>query len=85
VSGRFEKLLADTAAKLRPEFAFFFADHGRRTANFICDMVDQSDMPMIAEPWFVETNATVEFFPCMNAEDVKVGLEKALAGIAQSV
>jgi hypothetical protein len=85
LNGRFEKLLSDTAARLRPEASFFFADHGRRTANFICDMTDQSDMPAIAEPWFVETNATVEFLPCMNVDDVRAGLQKAMDNMAQTI
>ncbi len=40
-------------------------------------MHDPSDIPGIAEPWFMATNACVEFCPVMTAEDVKTGLEKA--------
>lgn len=77
--GRFEKLLMQTIEMLQPEAAYFFADGGKRTANLFFDLKDQSDIPRIAEPWFMETNATVEFFPCMNADDVKLGLTKAMA------
>ena len=76
-NGTFERLLEETMERLRPEAAYFFAEGGRRSANLICDLIDQADIPSIAEPWFMEVNATVEFFPCMNAEDVQRGLAKA--------
>jgi hypothetical protein len=31
-------------------------------------------MPRIAEPLFTVLNASVDFMPCMNAEDLKTGL-----------
>jgi hypothetical protein len=77
--GTFERLLANTMEALKPEAAYFYAEHGKRTANLFFDLKDQSDIPRIAEPWFIEMNATVEFFPCMNADDVKLGLTKAMA------
>lgn len=77
--GTFERLLQHTMEMLKPETAFFFADGGKRTANLVFDLKDQSDIPMIAEPWFIEMSATVEFFPCMNVDDVKLGLTKAMA------
>jgi hypothetical protein len=76
-SGRLEKLITGAMERLHPEAAYFFADHGRRTATFICDLADQSEIPAISEPFFVELNATVEFFPCMNLEDLKRGLGRA--------
>jgi hypothetical protein len=39
--------------------------------------VDASDIPKMAEPWFLMFNATVEFQPVMTPEDlVKAGLEE---------
>ena len=41
------------------------------------DLADPSDIPPIAEPLFQELNATVEFFPAMNGDDLGAGLGKA--------
>ena len=78
LDGTFEHLIAQTVDRLNPETAFFFADHGKRTANFIFDMADSSDIPSVAEPWFLKVGATVEFFPCMNGDDVRIGIAKAI-------
>jgi len=76
-NGTLEKLIASTMEQLKPEAAYFFADGGKRTASFIFDLKNSSDIPSIAEPWFMSVNASIEFIPVMNADDVKVGLEKA--------
>lgn len=75
--GRLPKLMAEQLERLRPEAAYFFADRGVRTALFVIDLKDPSDIPVIAEPFFMELNATVEAAPVMNAEDLKKGLAKA--------
>lgn len=75
-NGTFGRLLQQTLDRAHPETAFFFTEGGYRTASFICDVADQSEMPSIAEPWFSALNAKVEFFPCMNVEDLKRGLDK---------
>lgn len=74
--GDIGRMIQQTMEKLQPEAAYFFADGGKRTMTFVYDMADQSEIPVIAEPWFMELNAKVEFFPCMNAEDLKLGLDK---------
>ena len=78
VDGTMEHLIGQAMDRLNPEAAFFYSDHGKRTANFIFDMADSSDIPSIAEPWFLKLGATVEFFPCMNGDDVRIGIAKAV-------
>jgi hypothetical protein len=39
-------------------------------------MTASSDMPRIAEPLFMGLNASIEFMPCMNADDLGTGLSK---------
>lgn len=78
-AGTLAELIEKTRAQLNPESAYFFADHGRRSAQFVFDLADSSEIPAIAEPWFMYTGANVEFFPVMNADDLKNGLEKAIA------
>ncbi len=72
-----ESILED----LKPEAAYFVADEGKRTAFLVVDMQDVSQMPAIAEPWFLACNASVEFLPAMVVEDLK----KAGPSIEQAV
>ena len=66
-----EKILAD----LKPEAAYFFADDsGQRSGSIVFEMKDSSEIPAIAEPWFLAFNAKVSFRPIMNPQDlVKAG------------
>ena len=47
---------------------------GHRTMIAVFDMKAASDMPRLAEPMFMAMNAKIDFMPCMNADDLKVGL-----------
>jgi hypothetical protein len=62
-----EKILAG----LKPEAAYFFADdNGNRSGSIVFDMKDSSEIPRIAEPWFLAFNANVSFRPVMNPQDL---------------
>lgn len=62
-----EKILAD----LKPEAAYFFADDsGQRSGSIVFDMKDSSEIPAVAEPWFLAFNATVSIRPVMNPQDL---------------
>jgi hypothetical protein len=62
-----ERLLAD----LKPEAAYFFADdNGNRSGSIVFDMQDSSQIPAVAEPWFLAFNAKVSFRPVMNPQDL---------------
>lgn len=66
-----EKILAD----LKPEAAYFFADDdGARSGSVVFDMKDTSQIPAIAEPWFLAFNAKVSLRPVMSAQDLAAGL-----------
>lgn len=64
----------------KPEAAYFIADAGRRTAILIIDLAAASDIPAIAEPWFLALNASIEATPVMVREDI----EKARPAIEQA-
>ena len=57
----------------KPEAAYFTEDNGARTAFIVVDVASESDIPRLAEPWFLAFNASVELHPCMIGAD----LEKA--------
>jgi hypothetical protein len=61
-----ERILAD----LKPEAAYFFADdNGQRSGSMVFDMKDTSQIPAVAEPWFLAFNANVSLRPIMNPQD----------------
>jgi hypothetical protein len=62
-----ERILAD----LKPEAVYFFADdEGQRCGSMVFDMKDTSQIPAIAEPWFLTFNAKVSLRPVMNLQDL---------------
>lgn len=74
--GTLQKTIMGLLEQLKPEAAYFFPDRGVRSAMFIIDLKEPSDIPSIAEPLFEKLNAAVEFQPVMNAEDLKKGFGK---------
>ncbi len=71
-----EKVLAD----MKPEAVYFAADGGDRTAFVIFDMQDSSELPKLAEPFFLTFNAKCTFQPVMTPEDLaKAGPAMAAA------
>lgn len=73
--GRLEKIIQQVSKTISPETSFFTAEQGYRTGIFIFDLKDASIIPSIAEPFFTELNAKVEFFPGMNLAELGKGLE----------
>ena len=62
-----EKILAD----LKPEAAYFLADdNGQRSGSIVFDMKDTSQIPAIAEPWFLAFNAKISLRPVMTPQDL---------------
>src|ERR1700690_4284481 len=62
-----ERILAD----LKPEAAYFFADDsGQRSGSIVFDLQDTSQIPAVAEPWFLAFNAQVSLRPVMSPQDL---------------
>jgi hypothetical protein len=68
-------------AEIGAEAAYFTTVDGHRGGYIVVNIKDASQMPAIAEPFFLWFNATVEFTPVMLAED----LAKAGPSIASAV
>jgi len=61
---------------IKPEAAYFSEQHGQRGGVLVVDVKEASDVPALAEPWFLLFNAQVEFRIAMTPEDlVKANLE----------
>jgi len=76
------KVVQQIVEEQKPEAAYFFvAAGGNRTAMLILNMDDPSELPKIAEPWFLAFNASIEATPAMVAED----LQKAGPAIDKAV
>ena len=74
--GSLQKTIMEALQRLKPEAAYFFPEHGVRTAIMVVDLKESSEIPAIAEHFFSRLNAAVELLPVMNAEDLKEGLAK---------
>ncbi len=80
-SGTLGSTMGSILEEIKPEAAYFAEDNGVRTGFIFVDVASESDIPRLAEPWFLAFNASVEIHPCMTGED----LEKAGPGIEAAV
>ena len=71
--GTLGKTISEILSDIKPEAVYFGDNNGMRTAFIFLEMNDSSEIPKVAEPWFLAFNADVEIHPVMLPED----LEKA--------
>jgi hypothetical protein len=69
-SGKLPETIQAILDEQKPEAAFFIAEGGQRTALLFLDIQDASQLPAIAEPWFLAFNASVEVTPAMTIADL---------------
>lgn len=69
-NGSLPKTIQSILAEQKPEAAYFTEMNGLRTAVIVLNMDDVSQMPAVAEPWFLALNARVEFHPAMAPGDL---------------
>jgi len=79
--GDLGKTLQSILEEIKPEAAYFVAEEGKRSAILFVNMDDASQMPAVAEPWFLAVNGTVQLQPAMKIED----LLKAGASVEKAV
>lgn len=68
--GKLHEKIQSLLAELKPEAVYFATDNGQRTAFIFMDMQDASQIPAIAEPWFLAFNAKVDMQPVMVPDDL---------------
>ena len=69
--GKLGEIIGAIVAEQKPEAVYFAADKGKRTAYLFLNMDDPSELPAIAEPWFLAFNAEFEAQPAMTPEDLQ--------------
>ena len=55
---------------LKPEAAYFTDFDGQRCGLLIIQMENSSQIPAVAEPWFITFNADCHLHPVMTPEDL---------------
>lgn len=65
----FPDLMKGLLAELKPEAAYYLAMDGRRTCMFIINADNSSQIPGIAEPFWLAMGADVEIVPVLNQQE----------------
>ena len=61
----------------KPEAAYFTELNGKRTGILVVNLAEPSQIPALAEPWFLTFEADVQFRPTMVPADLeRAGLDK---------
>ncbi len=80
-AGKLGTTIQSILADLKPEAAYFTDNNGQRTGFLVLEMQDASQIPAIAEPWFLAFDASIDIHPVMLPADLaKAGgaIEKAV-------
>jgi hypothetical protein len=69
-NGTLGRKMTQILEAMKPEAAYFSEREGKRGGVFVVNINEPSDVPRLAEPWFLTFNAEVEFRVCMTPEDL---------------
>ena len=69
-AGKLGTTIQSILAELKPEAVYFSDDNGMRTGYIFLEMDDASQIPTMAEPWFLAFNAAIEIHPVMVPADL---------------
>ena len=69
--------LARILEAMKPEAAYFTEENGHRQGVFVVEVERPSQVPSLAEPWFLSFNGDCKFRIVMSPEDLaEAGLEE---------
>jgi hypothetical protein len=80
-AGKLGTTIQSILEDLKPESVYFTTSDGRRCGYIYLNIENASEIPSIAEPWFLAFNAAVDVLPVMLPED----LAKASESIQKAV
>jgi len=60
----------DLLSEIKAEAAYFTTIDGQRGAYIIVNMNDSSELPAVAEPFFLWLDADIDWIPVMKPEDL---------------
>lgn len=69
-AGRLGTTIQTILTDLKPEAGYFTDNDGQRSGFIFLDLQDISQIPAIAEPWFLAFNASIALHPVMVPEDL---------------
>jgi hypothetical protein len=81
MNGKLGSTIQKILGEIKAEAAYFATNGGERTGYIFFDMTDSSQLPAVAEPFFLAFNARVDVQPAMNAQDLAAsapGMERAV-------
>lgn len=67
---QFGKKMNDLLAEIKAEAAYFTTVCGQRGGYIIVNLNDASELPAVAEPFFLWLNADIDWYPVMKPEDL---------------
>jgi hypothetical protein len=80
-AGKLGATIQAILADLKPEAVYFTDNNGQRSGYLFLDLQDASQIPAIAEPWFLAFNASIDIHPVMVPDD----LARAASAIDKAV
>jgi hypothetical protein len=69
-AGKLGATIQSILADLKPEAVYFTDNDGQRAGFIFLEIQDASQIPAIAEPWFLAFNASIEIHPVMVPDDL---------------
>jgi hypothetical protein len=75
--GSLVQWIQSVLVEMKPEAVYVTDVGGKRTGLIFLDMTDTSQIPAVADPWFLAFNTSIEIKAVINPDD----LAKAQAGI----
>ena len=70
-NGSAGKIISRILEECNPETVYFTEEDGCRGAILAVEVVKASDIPRLAEPWFLSFNASVHFHIAMTPEELR--------------
>jgi hypothetical protein len=76
-NGTVGETMGKILAEIKPEAVYFTEQCGQRTGILVVNVENSSDIPRIAEPWFLKFNAKCKSRIAMTPEDLqRAGLDE---------